>query len=252
MRLFTAILILLMLNAATLCSQSTSLVEPDSLLSYFQFEESSLLSCLTTYFPPLFIQNGIELKSFIASPIFRSIRQKFGDTRAVDAIYTQAMRLTNNNTAMALLLSSISTFDHRMVGFRVPVFLLSFPLSNESETEFLQRVNNLPCRLYSDSPESKSGDRDKLQHFFGSAFVAFVFESRGAAERVGEFVEEGEDAVIIDGALDERDIRANRHGQDFGLALLTEYHHLPSEFMKYQIALKTEVTEERNCCAGAW
>ena len=229
----------------------------DSLFEYFQFDNSSPFSFLETYFPPLLIEDGIELKSFIRSKTFREIREQFSDMKAVDAIYIRAMKLTSSNAAVALLIASLATFDHRVVGLKIPIFKLVFPLSNESEKEFARRVSNLPTRLYADSPTNFYGDRDKLQHFFGSAFLTFVFESRDASERFGTFIEKGEDAFIIDGANDERDARANHQGQQFGLSLLNDNHRLPSEFIKFEIAKDspdqlTHVQLDVPICKGAW
>lgn len=203
----------------------------DSLECYFRFDDPAPLSCLLTYFPPFFIQHGIDLKAFVRNRIFRDILARYGDRHAVDAIYIRAMQMTNNNTAVALLLATLASFDHRLVGLKIPVFNLFFPLNNESEYEFKRRVRNLPSKLYQDSPSTASGDRDKLQHFFGSAFLTYAFESRGAAMRIGEFIENGEDAFIVDGVPDERDRRANLQGQEFGLALFDDNHRLPSEFL---------------------
>lgn len=238
-----------------LCSQPAEQSAPDSLSGYLRFEESSPFSCLLTYFPPLLIQHGIELKSFIRSKEFQKIRQRHGDLRAVDAIYIRSMRLTDDNTAMALLLAALASFDHRSVGLRVPVLKLFFPLSNESEEDFLARVNSLPSHLFFDTPAYQAGDRDKLQHFFGSAFLSFVFESRDPANRVGTFIEEGEDAFIVDGVLDERDMRANHLGQEFGLALLSDNHQFPSEFLRFEIAKTRHGTgpvPENQSCPGEW
>ncbi len=226
----------------------------DSLSQCFVFDEPSPLICLFTYFPPFLIQHGIDLKAFIRSRMFRDIRARYGDKRAVDAVYIRAMQMTNNNTAVALMLSTLACFDHDMVGLNVPVFSLFFPLTNESETEFKRRVDNLPVKLYDDTPPTFSGDRDKLQHFLGSAFLTYAFESRDVAMRIGEFIEKGEDAFIVDGVLDERDRRANQQGQEFGLALLDDNHHLPSEFLKFGIAAitRTDFSRMTTCCAGAW
>jgi hypothetical protein len=252
MRLLSVIVLLEIWCLQNVSAQSRPESEPDSLLSYFQFDDTAPLSCLFTYFPPFFIQNGIELKSFIRSETFHQIRERFGDVRAVDAVYIRAMQLTNNNTAIALLLSAVATFDHRIVGLKIPIFNLFFPLSNESFEEFTQRVNNLPARLYSDTQPIRTGDRDKLQHYFGSAFLTVVCESPQPAERIGDFIEKGEDAFIIDGALDERDRRANRQGQEFGLALLIDHHHVPSEFLACQVASKKIVKVDDTHCSGIW
>ena len=200
------------------------------LSAWLTFEEPGPFDALYTWYPPLFILNGIDLKDFIRSDAFAEFRKRAGDARAVDAIFVRAMSLTANNTAVALMIATVATFDHYTVGVKAPFFNLAFPLSNESYEDFTARVRNLPGEFYPDTPPGDRGDRDKLQHFFGSAFVALAFESRGAAQRVGNFIEAGEDAVIIDGVLDDRDERANWNGREFGLALLADNRRYPSEF----------------------
>ena len=234
-KLFASVLICFCLSYSSAQSNQS-----DSLSKYLQFETTEDLSYLITYFPPFIIQHCLELKAFIRSNTYLSIRKSYGDLKALDALYIRSMSLTNDNTAVALLISMLACFDHRIVGLKVPIFALYFPLSNESEKEFTRRVNNLPKKIYSDSPSSFAGDRDKLQHFFGAAFLSYLFESRQPAERVADFIEQGEDAIIVDGALDERDMRANWHGEQFGLALLENQHRLPSEFLVLHIASQSD------------
>lgn len=235
----------------------------DSLLDDFAIPEFSPFGFLLTYFPSEFIRNGVVLKSYVRSQRFRELRRRFGDLRAINAVYIRALRLTEGNTAMALFYCTLATMDHRVVGIKIPVFKLFFPLSNESSKEFALRVANLPSHFYSDTPATTAGDRDKLQHFFGSAFIANAFESRGAAERIGYFIEWGEDALIVDGAYDERDMRANRQGHEFGLALLTaarrsngedERMPLPSDFLSVHIATKVQPQDRHidHPMCGAW
>lgn len=227
---------------------------PDSLARYFQFDDPPALACLLTYFPPFFIQHEIDMKRFLRSRTFRRIREACGDLRSVDAIYVRAMQLTDNNTAMALLIATFATFDHRVVGLKIPLFRLFFPLTDESEGEFDRRVANLPAKLYDDTPLDPGGDRDKLQHFFGSAFLAFIFESGEAARRVGDFIETGEDAIIVGGVDDARDRRANGHGQEFGVALLDNNRCLPSEFIRSArpAGLQAGLSQPLSTCTGAW
>lgn len=248
---------ILTLSTHQLRTQPVVQDQPDSLRAYFQFEESSPFSCLAEYFPPLFIEHGMELRSFIRSTTFKKLRATFGDLRSVDAIYIRSMYLTNNNTALALLLASLATFDHRVIGLKVPLLKIQFPLSDESEKDFSRRVNNLPSRLYEDTPRDASGDRDKLQHFFGSAFLAFITESRNPAERFGTFIEEGEELFIVGGVNDERDMRANREGQKFGIAVLDNNHHFPSEYLRVEVADKATAGKCRALpdepfCSGDW
>jgi hypothetical protein len=181
---------------------------------------------------PKLAQDAYQLKEYIRSDSFARVRALQGDTSAVDDIFHHAMILSWGNTYEALLISFMCTMDHRRFGVRLPVLgaLLWFPLTSEFEDEFTERVNALPRVLYNDSPEE--GDRDKLQHFFGSAFLTFAFESAESAEQVGELVERGEDLFVVDGVLDERDARANRQGQAFGLKLLQGQKVRPSDCLE--------------------
>ncbi|MEO8168103.1 MAG: hypothetical protein ABI623_07650 [bacterium] len=195
-----------------------------------------LISFFAPFVFPKIIQDDFRLKEYICSPEFAAFRGQYGDLYSVDAIFDEAMRLTWNNAYEALLISLVATMEHRRFGVRLPVFgpLLWVPLTSEFEDEFKSRVQSLPSKLYKDTP--RSGDRDKLQHFFGSAFLTYISESREVAQRIGEFIEWGEDAVIVGGVLDERDFRANRQGQEFGLRLLDDKSTLPSPFFQFSIA----------------
>lgn len=229
----------LSLLAAPLYSQTPE-APTDSLSFDLVVPEFSPLSFLLAYVPSEFFGGTQDLKAYIRNERFQRLRSRFGDQRAADAIFLQAYRRAHGNTAIALLMATAATMDHRLVGIRVPLLKLFLPLTNESAQEFATRIDHLPRQLYADSPPSSVGDRDKLQHFFGSAFVAYIFESRNAAARIGRFIEWGEDAFIVNGVLDDRDERANRHGQEFGLALLchpsTSDLPLPSQFLKMEIA----------------
>jgi len=211
----------------------TSAELPTGARQYLQFHDPPLLACLTSWLPPFLIQHSIDLRAFISSAVFAKLRRIAGDKAAMDAIYVYAMQLTHNNTAAALLIATTASFDHRLVAIRNPLFNLALPLSDESDAEFRLRISHLPAHLYADSPRTQSGDRDKLQHFFGSAFLTYITESPETGERFGEFIEKGEEAFIIGGANDERDLRADRQGQMFGFTLLTNCKTYPSRFLSF-------------------
>jgi len=182
---------------------------------------------------PKVIQDGYRLKEYVVSDEFAMVRREQGDPASVDALFARALTLSWNNNYEALLISFVATMDHRRFGVRIPVLgpLLWAPLTSEFPEEFAERVQALPSKLYADTPADAAGDRDKLQHFFGSAFLTYMFESSEVAERFGTFVELGEEAFVVDGVLDERDFRANRQGAEFGLRLLGEESTRPSSFL---------------------
>jgi hypothetical protein len=190
-----------------------------------------------SFFSPLIIpklfQDVHRLKEFIRSEEFSALRAVHGDLYAVDEIFRKSLEITWSNTYEALFISTFAVMNHRSVGVDLPLIgdLFWFPLTSEFPEEFDERVRNLPGRLYPDSPDGYQRDRDKVQHFFGSAFVQFVTESNDGAARVGDMVEFGEEKFIVGGRFDERDRRANRQGRSFGIALLAGREVLPSDFL---------------------
>ena len=196
--------------------------------------ESSIRRAVQFFAPfvfPKIIQDGYRLKEYIVSDELAESRRRDGDALAVDAIFERAVDLSWGNRYEALLLAFVATMDHRRFGMKVPLLgpILWAPLTSEFPEDFQRRIRALPSRLYADTP--REGDRDKLQHFFGSAFLTYVFESTEVADRFGTFVEKGEDAFIVGGVLDDRDFRANRQGAAFGLRLLQDESARPSLFL---------------------
>jgi len=145
------------------------------------------------------------------------------DLRKVDQIYQHALVETGGDQTLALLSAAISTMEHRHIPFAIGVDL---PLTLESQTDFDQRVAKLPKRLFADLPNGD--DRDKLQHFFASAWLARALDSRHAADLIGRGIETGEQLLLVGGVEDPRDIRANRLGQLFAELLSSYPNALPS------------------------
>lgn len=191
------------------------------------------LRALAPLFLPKVMYDCWQLKSFIQGEDFQDLRASHGDIKAVDAIYARAKRLSWDNMYESLLISFVATMDHREFGIEIPLLgpLLWIPLTSEFHDEFEARVACLPRNLYPDGPHDRSGDRDKLQHFFGAAFLTYVFESPGAADRTGNFVERGEQLFVVGGVNDPRDVRANRQGERFGAGLLKDPSLVPSGFI---------------------
>jgi hypothetical protein len=196
-------------------------------------EFSPLLSGIAPFLLPKIVADGYRLKEFIRSEEYAGIRSAAGDRFAVDAIFDHAMALSWNNVEEALLITFFGVMDHRKFGVRVPLLgeFLWVPLTSEFDDDFRTRVRALPSRLYEDTPAGTYGDRDKLQHFFGSSLLTYVTGSAAAAERVGFFIEWGEDLFIVGGVYDERDLRANRQGQLFARALSEDDAARPSAFL---------------------
>lgn len=211
-------------------------IHPHMAYSYLQDQDStgdsySIFESMFTLFPSFLFQNISKMKSYVRSDEFSEYKNHYGDLAAVDEIFHQAYIITRGNTSIALLLCTSATLDHYTLGIRVPILNIYIPLTDETKEEFQRRVDNLPAQIYPNSPKTKYGDRDKLQHFFGSAFLMYVFESQNAAQDYSEFVEKFEDRYIKDGNYDIFDMKANEDGQKFGLALSNNQKTKPSDIL---------------------
>lgn len=185
---------------------------------------------------PSAILDARRIRAYVRDPRFEHMRQLEGDVRASDAIYLRALSIARYDIARALVLAMLATLEHKDLPLRVPLAgTLSLPLTFEAEESFHARVRHLPKVLYPDSPADDKGDSDKLQHFFGSAAVAYTTESSDVAQATGEFVEWGEAAVVQGGVDDPRDRRANAQGGMFGHDLVYLKTMLPSDYLRLPV-----------------
>lgn len=170
-----------------------------------------------------------QLRNFIRSEEFKELKNKLGDLNAIDIIYKKSLVLCDYNIKDALFVCALATLDHRKINFKLPLLGFKIPifLTSESEEQFFKRTSNLPSHIFSNTID----DRDKLQHFFFSAYLTYTNEGRASADKIGLLVEEGE-KLGLNLVRDERDILANRLGQNFGLYLHKNPLALPSRFLQ--------------------
>ena len=91
---------------------------------------------------------------------------------------------------------------------------------------------NLPKHLFFDSRQNDFGDKDKLTHFFGNAFLAYSISFFNLSKFLGILVELIEDAFSKGGLVDWKDITINHLGELFGSNLDDNKNLLPSEILK--------------------
>jgi hypothetical protein len=197
---------------------------------YYSTEDSSIIDW-NILLPP-FLRDELQLKRIIRDERFLQLRTLYSDTLAIDAIFDRAMIIAGGEKSHALFIATMAVMDHFRLGIRIPLLgVLSLPLTTESKEKFNQRSKNLPRRVLGDKKLKRIRDEDKLQHFFGSAYLTYVTGSKFLANAAGNFVEWGEERFIIGGAWDERDRAANRLGQEFGIRLLSGEDVLPSDVL---------------------
>ena len=168
--------------------QHAPLMQPcDTLDINYDVDEPPVIDVVD--FLPSVIRDQILLKRYIRDPRFTVIRQLCSDTTAVDAIFLRAMAIADGRTGYALLISLIASMDHFRLGLRIPLLgVLWLPLTTETDSTFRVRHHNLPKRVLPDSIGRTESDKDKLQHFFGSAFIAYSTNSRKATEFMGNAI----------------------------------------------------------------
>jgi len=233
MKSLLAIGLLLLFSHSVSIAQCDGKPGPDGLTWDYdegEKESFSLFKSIGNAFVPDLVKETREIRAYVSDARFGVLMKRCGDARAVDAIYLKALKIAEHNLARALFLSLMGTLEHREVSVKVPILgVIDVPLTFEEDSMFNTRFRNLPSRLYSDTP--REGDRDKLQHFFASAYIAYASESRDLARTGGNAVEWGEAQFVVGGVDDPRDRRANKHGERFGHDLLAVRNLLPSDFL---------------------
>lgn len=151
------------------------------------------------------------------------------DLDMVDSIYLRSLDICEGNVRDALVICAVATLPYHTFPAIIPLtgIVIWIPVSTESRETYERRLAALPGQLYPDSP--RNGDRDKLPHFFGSAWLYVVIRHAPSVSLIGRIVEVFESVFKLEGSQDERDIDANAGGILFGKMLLERDHALPSE-----------------------
>jgi hypothetical protein len=174
------------------------------------------------------------LSNYIISAEFSFIRNTYGDIAAIDTLYLQALSYHKGDITEALLTTAFATLAFKELPVRVPILelKLELPLAHVSDSLFNKKVDSLPKDLFFNSPKTEFGDKDKVSHFFGSAYLAYSVTFFKLSKFMGIFVEFFEAAFKVEGFLDLRDIAVNNLGELFGNALNKNPDLLPSQVLK--------------------
>ncbi len=182
---------------------------------------------LSLFFPKG-IAEGVALRSYLRSSSWDAYRNSHSDPEAFDEIFEDADDLCSDNRSAALLASSIAVLEHKTIPVKLLFgIVLQLPLTAESQSDFDIRVEKLPVYLY----DSKTQDRDKLQHFFFSAYFLRTLKMNSLVRMLGDAVEIGEDLFIVGGVNDERDRHANNDGIRFGEGCGLDSLPVPSAYL---------------------
>ena len=177
------------------------------------------------------------LSDFIASPKFSELGNHYSDLELIDILFHEAVKFYNNDYSEALLALSVATLTFNEMSVTLPILKLKFnlPLPSIDDSTFATRLENQPGIILKDSPKTANEDKDKLPHFFGSAFLSYNVRFFNLSKFIGILVELFEDTFKVQGKVDNRDMIANSLGDLFGAALNDNPKVLPSRVLQMNI-----------------
>ena len=194
-----------------------------------------ILSCIHCIFPQQskLSKSVNKISDYIASSEFLILKEKVGELSTVDSIYSEALKFNDNDYSEALLALTFATVPYNEVPIQIPVIksILNFPLIAASDSIFEMKNANLPRYIFFDSPMNEYGDKDKLAHFFGSAFLSYSSNFFDLGNAIGYFVEVFEESFKVQSSIDERDLVTNKFGNMFGKLLKRNKNILPSQII---------------------
>jgi hypothetical protein len=162
-------------------------------------------------------------------------RLSLNQIEEVDTLYKQALAQCGGNVSEALLALTFTCLPYQSFAMRIPIIKLKllYPLYSADTMTFLRKNSLLVNNVYFDSPKSKFGDRDKLAHFFGAAFLGYVTNTKCIPNFIGCFVEMFEEAFKVDDQVDLRDVRTNNLGGILGEHLRKNSNINPSMYFSF-------------------
>jgi hypothetical protein len=148
----------------------------------------------------------------------------------VDTLFKRAVNYRDSDYSEALLSLMFATVPYKKVPIQIPLIktIVQFPLTSAGDSVFLLKNKNLPKDFYFDTPQTNFGDKDKLAHFFGSAFLAYNSSIFDLGDLIGYFVEVFEEEFKVQSVIDSRDMMTNKLGYIFGTYLKKDKKIQPS------------------------
>ncbi|KAF0151442.1 MAG: hypothetical protein FD143_1921 [Ignavibacteria bacterium] len=183
-----------------------------------------------------FYSGMFYLSNYIASEEFLKLKETNSDLEQIDIIYEKAVSFFKGNISEALLCLTFTCLPFNKIDFETPFGILKIPLPSPPKVLFNKRLTNLPKNLFISSPKTDFGDKDKLSHFFGNAFLHYNISAFNFSKFMGIFVEKTEESFFANGGFDKRDIIANHLGELFAEMLKLNPAAKPSKaLLTYQL-----------------
>lgn len=169
------------------------------------------------------------------------MKENSTDLDLVDTLFLRSVKYYNSDYSEALLALTFACLPYKVMNLKLPVFPITLTLHLPAVPNplFDIKTKNLPSKLFFDTPKNEFGDKDKLSHFFGNAFIEFNFPFFNLSKFLGIFVEKFEESFYVQGGMDKRDLYVNGLGAKFGKELNRNNNLLPSEILKkYSYSIK--------------
>ncbi len=173
------------------------------------------------------------ISNYLASKDFVRLKGKNDDLSQVDSLYEMALKITDGNHSEALFALTFAAVPYKFVPIQIPLtgIIINYPLVSANDSIFNLKDRNLPKYLFFDSPSNNYGDKDKVAHFFGSAFLSYSSNFFDLGDLIGYFVEVFEQDFKVQSSIDIRDLQTNALGNIFGRLLKKNKNVLPSKVM---------------------
>ena len=173
------------------------------------------------------------LSSYIASKDFAGLKINSDDLSRVDSLFKKALQVTKGNYSEALFALTFTAVPYKFIPIQIPLLniIINYPLVSACDSVFNLKNANLPKYLYFDSPDDDFGDKDKIAHFFGAAFLSYSSNLFDLSDLIGYFVEVFEQNFKVQSSIDIRDLQSDALGDIFGTLLKRNKNLLPSRVM---------------------
>jgi hypothetical protein len=172
-----------------------------------------------------------QISEYIASDEFGKMLNYVDHVSLIDTIYTKALIINDNNISETLLSLTFASIPYKKVPITIPIlnFTLHYPLVSADDSIFHLKNKHLPSHFLFDSPGNEYGDKDKIAHFFGNAFLGYHSTFLDVSILLGLFVEVFEETFQVQSEVDPRDLEVNFYGRAYGKALKRNQFVLPSQ-----------------------
>jgi len=178
------------------------------------------------------------LTNYMTTNEYLQFKQVHTDIESVDHIYEKALKYFNNNLSETFLCLTFTLIPYNKIPMKIPFLGIKITVSlpSPSQMVYKEKRKNTPKQLFFDSPRNDFGDKDKLAHFFGNAFLSYNIPLFNFSDFMGIFVEYFEEGFFLEGGYDYRDLVANHLGKLFGVMVKNKKDVKPSEALKiYQV-----------------